>query len=113
MSNVKVEGGGGKVPAELRMDAMKVRMPPDTISSQVDMASGKAKMNFKHAPLGPEQDYEDGENANIEAVEDKGGGGMLNSHSGEGRKKTEGSSGKKKPMHRSTSGAPNHTITGV
>jgi hypothetical protein len=112
MSNVKVGGGGGTVPGELRLDAMKVRMPPDTISSQVDMASGKAKMNFKHAPLGPEQDYENGENANIEGVEDKGGAGMLNSDSGSGRKKTEGKTGGKMG-HRSTSGAPGHTITGV
>ena len=117
MSNVKMGKGGdgmSSVPGELRLGTMVTRMPPNTIESQVALAKGKAGMNFKHPPLGPEQSYEDGEMANIAGVEDKGGAGMLNASSGGGNKKTEGKSGGgKKPRHRSTSGAPGHSLTGV
>ena len=124
MSNVKTGMGGGgmsMVPAELRLGTMVTRMPPNTIESQVNMAKGKAGMNFKHPPLGPEHVYEDSEMGDVARTEDGGGAGMLNANSGSGNTMTEGKSGGgkakggggKKPRHRSTSGVPGHTVTGV
>jgi len=38
-----------------------LQLPPETISRQRGLAKGKAGMNFKNKPLGPDQSYEDGE----------------------------------------------------
>jgi hypothetical protein len=97
MSNVK-KGSGSGVPSELAMPGMTgaVKVTPNTIDGEMAGMAGKAKMNFKHPPLGPEQSYEDGEMRNPAGEEDK-------------PSKMGGKAGIK---HRSTSGAPGHTITG-
>ncbi len=60
--NVKKPMKSG-VPEEYRLPGATgdVALPPETISRQRKLASGKAGMNFKHPPLGPDQSYEDGE----------------------------------------------------
>ncbi len=60
--NVKKPMKSG-VPAELALPGATgdVVLPPETISRQRKMASGKAGMNFKNPQLGPDQTYEDGE----------------------------------------------------
>ncbi len=92
MSNVKKGHGGDNVPAIYKGEGHpgECRYPPDTIKHEVMHASGKAKMNWKHEPLGPEQHYIDSEE----------GGKEMASHEGD------------KPKHRSTSGVPGHTLTG-
>lgn len=92
MSNVRKEKGGGGVPGiyEGEGHTGKPKLPPETISSEMSRAGGKAKMNFKHPPLGPEQHYEEGEE-----------------HGGRGGEESE-----KGPKHRSVSGTPGHTIAG-
>ena len=114
MSNVKMEKGGSMVPAELAFPGMtgNVKRPPETISGVMGTAAGKAKMNFKHKPLGPETHYEDGEVTNPAGEEDKGSvmGGKMGIKGSKGTKASGGRTGSIK--HRSTSGAPGHTITG-
>jgi len=114
MSNVK-KGMGAGVPAELQTPGMTgmVKLPPNTIENEIRGASGKAKMNFKHKPLGPEHHYEDGEMVDPANEEDKGSvmGGKVGIKGDKGHKAAgTGRTGTIK--HRSTSGAPGHTITG-
>jgi hypothetical protein len=94
MSNVKKGGGSGSPPEIYRGEGFpgECKYPPETIKSEMSGASGKAKMNFKHPPLGPEQHYIDSED----------GGKEMASHEGE-----------KEPKHRSTSGVPGHAIEGT
>ena len=114
MSNVKMEKSGGGVPAELAFPGMtgNVKRPPETITGELAGAKGKAGMNFKHKPLGPETHYEDGEVTNPAGEEDKGSvmGGKMGIKGSKGSKASGGRTGTMK--HRSTSGAPGHTITG-
>jgi hypothetical protein len=114
MSNVKMEKGRGAVPAELEIPGMtgNVKRPPETITGELSGAKGKAGMNFKHKPLGPEQHYEDGEMIDPANEEDKGSvqGGKLGIKGSKGSKAAGHRTGTIK--HRSTSGAPGHTITG-
>jgi len=93
MSNVKGHKGGSSVPGIYEGEGHPgaPKLPPETISHELSHASGKAKMNFKHPPLGPEQHYEGGEE-----------------HHGRGREE-----GEHEPKHRSTSGAPGHSIAGA
>jgi hypothetical protein len=108
MSNVRKGMGGDNVPEIYRGEGYPggCKYPPETIKHEVSGASGKAKMNFTHPPLGPEQHYVDSEEggAMLPAAEgDKGEHGEPGHHAdGDG----------KKPRHRSTSGVPGHTLTG-
>ncbi len=103
MSNVRKEKGGGGVPEELRLRGVTgdVKRPPNTISDELSGASGKAKMNFKHPPLGPETGYVDGETASIARNEDS-----------KDRMKGKESERGDRIKHRSTSGAAGHGIVG-
>jgi hypothetical protein len=94
MSNVMNGGGGGTVPEIYKGEGHpgECKYPPETIESEVSRAGGKAKMNFKHPPLGPEQHYIDSEEG--------------------GAKEPAAEGDEKKPKHRATSGIPGHTLTG-
>ena len=140
MSNVKHGEGSAAstVPGVLHPDGpVPMRFPPETIHHEVSGAHAKAKMNFEHAQLGPEQHYTEGEEADVSSREAekehehaKGGvhhpdgehGGARSYHGHAARHKEDGHkvAGKhhgkehegKKPKHRSTSGAPGHGIVG-
>jgi hypothetical protein len=103
MSNVRKEKGGGGVPEELRLLGATgdVKKPPDTITGELSGASGKAKMNFKHRPLGPETDYVDGETGDPSRMEDR-------ADKMKGKESEKGD----RIKHRSTSGAAGHGIVG-
>lgn len=106
MANVKQHEGDGSVPGIYEGEGHPgaCKYPPETIKHEVSMASGKAKMNWTHPPLGPEQHYIDSEEGGkkMAAAEGEGHGGPSKhtTHSGH------------KPKHRSTSGVPGHTLTG-
>jgi len=106
MSNVMKGKGGGGVPEIYKGEGHPggCKYPPETIKSEVSGASGKAKMNFTHPPLGPEQHYVDSEEggAKLPAAEGDTGEHGEPGHAADG----------KKPKHRSTSGVPGHTLTG-
>ena len=107
MSNVKMEKGGSGVPEIYKGEGHPgdCKYPPETIKSEVSGASGKAKMNFRHPPLGPEQHYVDSEEggAKLPAAE-----GDTGEHGEPGHK----ADGDGKPRHSSTSGAPGHGLVG-
>jgi hypothetical protein len=114
MSNIKKEKGRSAVPAELELPGITgmVKRPPNTIADEIAGSSHKAGMNFKHKQLGPEQHYEDAEMIDPATEEDKGSvmGGKIGIKGSKGHKSGNGRTGTIK--HRSTSGAPGHTITG-
>lgn len=111
MSNVRKGPGSKGIPRILELDdAAKPKVPPNTIESQVNMAKGKAGMNWTHPPLAPEQHYVDSEEGGNQRDPDE-----KPSMASEGRrdgKSDGGSRGKKGPRHRSTSGAPGHGLVG-
>lgn len=115
MSNVRKEMGRSRVPTELEMPGMTgaVKKPPNTIDDELRGASGKAGMNFKHKPLGPETHYEDGEQIDVAREEDKGSvmGGKIGIKGSAGSKKMS-TGAHKGGTRRSTSGAQGHGIIG-
>jgi hypothetical protein len=107
MSNVRKGGHGGSVPAIYEGEGHPgaCKYPPETITREVSGASGKAKMNWTHEPLGPEQHYVDSEEGGAKLP---GAEGDTGEHGEPGHK----AGGMKKPRHRSVSGTPGHTLQG-
>lgn len=112
MSNVRKGPSSKGVPKILEAEGMlPPRCPPETIESQLNMAKGKAGMNWTHPQLAPEQHYVDSEEGGDQRDPD-----IKPSMESEGRRdgnKDGGrGGGKKNPRHRSTTGAPGHGLVG-